>query len=249
MIHQIPEVRHVGGESPQHRFIPVDETRAQQIIEIPPEIVESMNAFRNVDLSLRNNNVMIWDALCARTFVIIAAVAFFSLNYWPYSHSSTYRRTTTLPESGDRNLFIWNSSTGHCKTTLVGHDGPVTAIAVFPEGRIVYGSRDNTVRIWNSSIGECERILLSASKLIGSPLSPYCLIAVLCPAQMAVYVFRTHTPVISVKEHSPPAKVFGSPLLLCSQMVDLYLVRVTKSCAFGHSPDTAKRYSLNQNPL
>ena len=146
---------------------------AQQIIEIPPEIVESMNAFRNVDLSLRNNNVMLWDALCARTFVIIAAVVFF---YWPYSHSSTYRRTTTLPESGDRNLFIWNSSTGHCKTTLVGHDGPVTAIAVFPEGRIVYGSRDNTVRIWIASTGVCERILLSASNnwITAIAVLPYC---------------------------------------------------------------------------
>ena len=105
---------------------------------------------------------MLRDALCVRTFVIMAAVVFFSLN-WPYSHSSTYRRTTTLPESGDRNLSIWNSSTGHCKRTLVGHDGPVTAIAVFPDGRIVSSSRDNTVRIWNSSTGECERILLSAS--------------------------------------------------------------------------------------
>ena len=39
MIHQIPEVRHVGGKSPQQRFIPVDAKRAQQIIEIPPKIV------------------------------------------------------------------------------------------------------------------------------------------------------------------------------------------------------------------
>ena len=182
------------GESPQQRFIPVDETTAQQIIEIPPEIFESMNAFRNVDLSLRNNNVMLRDALCVHNFVIIAAIVFFSLN-WPYSHSSTYRRTTTLPESEDQNLSIWNSSTGHCKRTLVSHDIRLPLSLSFPTAES-YPALGTIPYAFGLHLPEYAKEYYSPQVTIGSPLSPYCLIAVLCPAQMAVYVvFGTHTPV------------------------------------------------------
>ena len=37
----------------------------------------------------------------------------------------------------------------------------MSSVSVFPDGRIVSGSRDKTIRIWNLSFGEskCEAIL------------------------------------------------------------------------------------------
>ena len=42
---------------------------------------------------------------------------------------------------------------------ILFHDNKVTAIAVFPDSRIVSGSKDKTLRIWNAGTGACERTL------------------------------------------------------------------------------------------
>lgn len=44
--------------------------------------------------------------------------------------------------------------------TLVGHDGPVCALAVLPDGRLVSTSGDTTARVWNITAGgSCDFVL------------------------------------------------------------------------------------------
>lgn len=40
-----------------------------------------------------------------------------------------------------------------------GHTKPINVLAVFPDGRIVSGSDDNTLRVWDSATGRCLTVL------------------------------------------------------------------------------------------
>jgi WD40 repeat protein len=59
----------------------------------------------------------------------------------------------------DRNLRIWNSTTGVCLRVLAGHDSLVLSVCKLDDGRIVSGSADHTLRIWNSITGVCLHVL------------------------------------------------------------------------------------------
>ena len=55
---------------------------------------------------------------------------------------------------------VLNPAGGLLERVIDGHTGPVTAVAVSPDGtRIVSGSEDRTVRVWNLADGGLERTL------------------------------------------------------------------------------------------
>jgi WD40 repeat protein len=52
--------------------------------------------------------------------------------------------------SSDMTIKIWDRATGHCITTLMGHDNPVWCLAVTDQ-YIISGSGDKTIKIWDLS--------------------------------------------------------------------------------------------------
>ncbi len=55
---------------------------------------------------------------------------------------------------------IWDSTTGTCLHTLVGHTNNVHSVAWNVQGdRLASTSADHTIRLWNSHTGECLRVL------------------------------------------------------------------------------------------
>jgi WD40 repeat protein len=65
---------------------------------------------------------------------------------------------TLISGSDDHTIKIWNRAGGDLITTLRGHSGPVTSLAVFQEF-IVSGSADHTLRVWNAGNGNHLRTL------------------------------------------------------------------------------------------
>jgi WD40 repeat protein len=65
---------------------------------------------------------------------------------------------------------IWNSTTGACIRTLVGHTHKVLSVAVEEGGdhRIISGSGDRTIKIWNSNDGTCIRTLVGHTDWLSS---------------------------------------------------------------------------------
>ena len=61
----------------------------------------------------------------------------------------------------DRDLKVWDVSTGTLRVALAGHDGPVGALSRFnkSETQILTGSGDGTIRAWNLLRGKCELTL------------------------------------------------------------------------------------------
>jgi WD40 repeat protein len=51
--------------------------------------------------------------------------------------------------SYDRNLRIWDISSGTCLTILIGHFSYVTCVCQLFDGRLVSSGFDKTLRIWN----------------------------------------------------------------------------------------------------
>ena len=75
--------------------------------------------------------------------------------------SATIRKLLRFVSRGtDKNIDIWNSSTGAREVTLTGHTGSVWSVAFRPDGRhIVSGSTDKTIKIWNAATGALEMTL------------------------------------------------------------------------------------------
>jgi WD40 repeat protein len=75
------------------------------------------------------------------------------------------QRLLWLPDnrllSGDADGAVrsWDPFAGECRLTLLGHQGPVTALtAVEATGRIVSGSADASRRLWNLKTGACDKV-------------------------------------------------------------------------------------------
>lgn len=61
----------------------------------------------------------------------------------------------------DKDVKVWDVSTGTLKVALKGHEGPVGALAVFhsSSGRILTGSGDATVRAWDLERNRCDCVM------------------------------------------------------------------------------------------
>ncbi len=69
--------------------------------------------------------------------------------------------SNTLCSGGtDKNVKLWDVSTGQCLKSLMGHPKRVRSVAFSPNGKILAsGSDDQTISLWNVNTGLCEKIL------------------------------------------------------------------------------------------
>jgi WD40 repeat protein len=57
----------------------------------------------------------------------------------------------------DTTVRIWDIASGTLRTTMTGHEGPVFAMALSPDGtKLATGSNDSTVRVWDIATGSEE---------------------------------------------------------------------------------------------
>lgn len=57
----------------------------------------------------------------------------------------------------DAKILIWDLITGNCRSTLVGHNAPVTFLKLDPLGKVLLShdkdGRDNSIRVWELNTG------------------------------------------------------------------------------------------------
>lgn len=74
-----------------------------------------------------------------------------------YSPRDTILLATT---SSDKTVKLWNSRTGVCLNTLIGHESSVHKCAFFSDGvYLVTASADQTIRIWNVYASVCVHVM------------------------------------------------------------------------------------------
>ena len=77
--------------------------------------------------------------------------------------------THVVSGSEDKNVRLWNATTGEMEHILKGHSRWVTSVEFSPDGtRVVSGSSDKSVRIWNATTGEMECTLRGHSDWVTS---------------------------------------------------------------------------------
>ena len=66
-------------------------------------------------------------------------------------------------------IFVWETVTGECVSSIDGHEAWVTAVAFSSNSElIVSGSTDTTVRVWAVATGACVRVLAGHSEAVSS---------------------------------------------------------------------------------
>jgi len=83
--------------------------------------------------------------------------SFPGLNFWMSAVSHDGAR---LAVGADQDVVVLDAHRGRTVAMLSGHQKPVTALAVSPDGKtIATGSVDRTVRLWSAHTGRVKRIL------------------------------------------------------------------------------------------
>jgi WD40 repeat protein len=60
-----------------------------------------------------------------------------------------------LSASDDKNIALWNASSGELVSTLTGHTDAVVSLAISKDGKLlVSSSKDGTIRLWNIASGQ-----------------------------------------------------------------------------------------------
>jgi len=60
----------------------------------------------------------------------------------------------------DRDVRVWDLSTGNCLYTLRGHTSTVRCLKMSDANTAISGSRDTTLRIWDIKTGVCKKVLV-----------------------------------------------------------------------------------------
>eukprot|EP00948_MAST-09A_sp_MAST-9A-sp1_P002318 g2318.t1 len=68
--------------------------------------------------------------------------------------------------SGGLTIKVWNTVTGECTNTLMGHESIVFGLSWSVQGILASGSGDMTVKIWNLDNNECETTLEGHSSFL-----------------------------------------------------------------------------------
>ncbi|KAK4169298.1 dehydrogenase E1 component-domain-containing protein [Cladorrhinum sp. PSN259] len=67
----------------------------------------------------------------------------------------------TLVSGGcDRDVRVWDLTTGNCRHTLRGHTSTVRCLKMSDATTAISGSRDTTLRIWDIVTGHCKNVLV-----------------------------------------------------------------------------------------
>ena len=103
---------------------------------------------------LSNNPSMdIWDASSGRHSILEGHSAEVQCLVF-----SPNQLTRLASGSFDKTIKLWNSSTGMCEQTLVGHEVPVCTIAFSHEStQLVSMSVDGTIKLWDLETSSCIR--------------------------------------------------------------------------------------------
>ncbi|XRB18787.1 EF-hand domain-containing protein [Pseudoscourfieldia marina] len=68
--------------------------------------------------------------------------------------------TRIVSASLDKNVRVWDATTGACLSVLEGHSGDVTSASYSADGtRIVSASWDKSIRVWDAMTGACVYVL------------------------------------------------------------------------------------------
>jgi WD40 repeat protein len=145
--------------------------------QVPTNIIENKQLDMNINVDMNMDKLMYNDnPMNERRKIIVKYLYNFIPNdlaklisdydYYLegkiYTFSTRYyfdRFIAVLPDkrivgdAGIPTLKIWNLETDECEATLEGHSKRVSCISVFPDGRIITGSYDNTLVLWNTPLG------------------------------------------------------------------------------------------------
>lgn len=128
---------------------------------------------------------------------------------------------TLVSGSYDSTVRVWDTITGECKWTLVGHTQKVYSVVLDPiRNQACSGSMDSTVRVWNLQTGECQHTLMGHASLVGLlGLSPSYLVSAAADSTLRVWdpdsgdlrhILSAHTGAITCFQHDEFKVLSGS---------------------------------------
>ena len=79
-----------------------------------------------------------------------------SLNCNSSVHSlSTDQSDKLFSGHSNGNIYVWNTTTGHCLRVMRGHVDWIYSMAMIQDHLLVSGSDDESIKIWDTDSGEC----------------------------------------------------------------------------------------------
>ncbi|XP_023296388.2 uncharacterized protein LOC111679120 [Lucilia cuprina] len=78
----------------------------------------------------------------------------------------------------DAKILIWDLVTGNCRSTLIGHNAPVTSLKIDPMGKVLMSTdkegRDNALRLWELSTGKSLAVFKPPGQISACEVLPNC---------------------------------------------------------------------------